>query len=67
MPEVATCSCGCQNWVVHSNRLECTRCGRTFSWKIDWVKTEDLHAKDLVEKINTETRENPSVQNSMIG
>jgi hypothetical protein len=30
MESVATCKCGCQYWVIHSDRVVCSRCKKTY-------------------------------------
>jgi len=39
MDEVYTCTCGNQSWHIHSNYLECAKCGKEFL--IELLETPD--------------------------
>jgi len=46
MEEVATCSCGCQEWTIYTNRVTCKECHQEYMLDVlDYV----------VRKINCDT------------
>ena len=52
MEEVTTCkSCGGQSWHIYRDRIECTQCGKTYSFGTDDYEL-GLKARDVMSLVN---------------
>ena len=52
MEEVATCSCGSQQWLIYWDRMECHFCHNEYSWPTDCTPEEATKAQDIINLVN---------------
>lgn len=53
MEEVCTCGdCGNQTWKIYHDRMECARCGKTYTWPTQGYIELLLLAQNLIKLTN---------------
>jgi len=54
MEESAFCK-GCNTWAgwfIFKDRIQCTNCGKTYTWTIDCTNNEVTRAQDIIHLVN---------------